>query len=86
VAELERLGYVERRRSAADGRRREVALTAAGQDVVEAGRAARAAISKELAGVLGEARTRALAGALADVLEARGAMDTIRARRVRPVA
>jgi DNA-binding MarR family transcriptional regulator len=86
VAELERLGYVERRRSAADGRRREVALTAAGQDVVEAGRAARAAISKELAGVLGEDRTRALAAALADVLEARGAMDTIRARRVRPVA
>ena len=85
VAELERLGYVARERSQADGRRRLVVLTAGGRDVVEAGRRARAELSDEIAGAIGARRTRDLAAALADLLDARGAMDAVRARRVRPL-
>jgi DNA-binding MarR family transcriptional regulator len=85
VAELERLGYVARRRSDDDGRRRLVALTTKGRDAVDAGRRARTEISREIARAIGRDRARELAAALADVLEARGAMDTIRTRRVRPV-
>ena len=85
VAELERLGYVARERAQADGRRRLVALTGRGHDVVEAGRRARAELSEEIARAIGARRARDLAAALADVLEARGAMDAVRARRVRPV-
>ncbi len=86
IAELERLGYVMRERPEADKRRRVVALTDAGREVVEAGRRARAEISAEIVSAIGADRARALAAALADVLEARGAMDAIRARRVRPVS
>lgn len=86
VAELERLGYVSRKRSDDDGRRRLVALTTKGKDAVDAGRRARAEISREIAGTIGDDGARHLAVALADVLQARGAMNTIRARRVRPVS
>ena len=85
VGELERLGYVARTRSGADGRRRLVALTARGEDAVETGRRVRAEISREIARAIGATRAREVAAALADVLEARGAMDAVRARRVRPV-
>jgi DNA-binding MarR family transcriptional regulator len=85
VAELERLGYVERRRSDSDGRRRLVALTPDGRNAIEAGRRARVGLSREMAQAIGPERTRELAASVADVLEARGAMDAIRARRVRPV-
>ena len=86
VAELETLGYVERRADPADARRRLLALTAMGEDAVRAGRAARAALGVELAAAIGPERAADAAAAIADALEARGAMDTIRARRVRPVA
>ena len=49
------------------------------------GRRVRAELSQEIAQAIGAERARELASALADVLEARGAMDTIQARRVRPV-
>jgi DNA-binding MarR family transcriptional regulator len=86
VAELERLGYVARQRSESDGRRRLVALTARGHDAVQAGRRIRAEISHEIAQAIGEDRAREMAAALADVLDAHGAMEAIRARRVRPVS
>ena len=86
VAELEALGYVERRADPADARRRLLALTARGQDAVQAGRDARAALGEELAAAIGPERAAAAAAAIADGLEARGAMDAIRARRVRPAA
>ena len=83
VAELERLGYVERRVGESDARRRLVALTERGRAAVQAGRDARAAVGAELAEAIGPERARAAAAAIADALEARGAMDAIRARRVR---
>ena len=86
VAELEALGYVERRADPADARRRLLALTARGQDAVQAGRDARAALGEELAASIGPERAAAAAAAIADGLEARGAMAAIRARRVRPAA
>lgn len=86
VGELERLGYVAREQSAPDRRRRVVAMTDLGRDVVQAGREARAGLSAEIARAIGEDRARELARAIADVLETRGAMDAVRARRVRPVA
>jgi hypothetical protein len=49
------------------------------------GRRVRAELPQEIAQAIGAERARELASALADVLEARGAMDTIQARRVRPV-
>src|SRR3712207_6233710 len=48
VAELEQLGYVERRVDPGDRRNRIVALTARGWAGIEAGRAARAAVTTEL--------------------------------------
>ena len=83
VAELERLGYVERRAADGDARRRLIALTDRGHAAVQAGRDARAAIGAEVAAAIGDERARAAAAAIADALEARGAMDAIRARRVR---
>ena len=85
VAELERLGYVERRASEHDGRRRIVALTKRGKDAVSRGRRVRTSLGRELARAIGEGRTAAMAAALADSLEARGGIEAIAARRVRPV-
>src|SRR5919202_4197145 len=48
VADLERLGYVDRRVDPGDRRNRIVALTARGWAGIEAGRAARAAVTAEL--------------------------------------
>ena len=48
VRELEALGYVERWSDPADGRVRRVALTEKGRAVLEAGRAAGAALNREL--------------------------------------
>ena len=86
VAELEALGYVERRPDPADARRRLLALTTRGHDAVQAGRDARAEIGDELARAIGPERAAAAAAAIADGLEARGAMEAIRARRVRPAS
>ena len=83
VRELEGLGYVERRAGDGDARLRMVALTERGHAAVQAGRDARAAIGAEIAEAIGPERARAAAAAIADALEARGAMDAIRARRVR---
>jgi DNA-binding MarR family transcriptional regulator len=83
VAELEGLGYVRRRVGDGDARRRLVELTDRGRAAVQAGRDARAAVGAELAAAIGQERARAAASAIADALEARGAMDAIRARRVR---
>ena len=78
AAELERLGYVERAPDPADARVRRLALSARG-------RAARAAVADELAGVLGPRRAETLRRTLLDALAAAGGLDAVRARRVPPV-
>ena len=85
AAELERLGYVERAPDPADARVRRLALSARGRAAVEAGRAARAAVADELAGVLGPRRAETLRRTLLDALAAAGGLDAVRARRVPPV-
>jgi DNA-binding MarR family transcriptional regulator len=84
VRELEAIGYVERWSDAADGRVRRVALTDKGRDVLEAGRAARAALNSELAEALGAERLQAAARTLKAALAARGALERVNTRRLKP--
>jgi DNA-binding MarR family transcriptional regulator len=71
VAELERLGYVERH-PGADARVRLVALTASGLDARKAAVAARSTILDGLREEHGAARVDAAAALLADLLARRG--------------
>ena len=84
VADLERRGYVARRRDPADARARLVGLTARGEAAIEAGRRHRAALEAELASRLGPRRVESARRALADTVEALGADVAVRGRRVRP--
>ncbi len=84
VNDLERLGYVSRRVDPADLRNRIVELTARGWDGIEAGRAARAALTAELRAVLGEPAADDLIAALRQLAEATGGLQTLLARRLRP--
>jgi DNA-binding MarR family transcriptional regulator len=84
VADLERRGYVRREPDPADGRARQVALTPRGRAVVEAGRRHRSALDDELAQRLGPRRVAAARRLLADAVEALGAGERVRGRRVRP--
>ena len=72
VADLEALGYVERRPDPTDARAKRVALTAKGRDAVAAAAAALAALEAGWAEHLGEERARAFRAALADVCRAFG--------------
>ena len=84
VRELEALGYVDRSSDPADGRVRRVALTDKGRAMLEATRAARAALNAELAAALGAERAETAAATLKAALDARGAMPLIQARRLPP--
>jgi DNA-binding MarR family transcriptional regulator len=85
VRELEALGYVAREPDPADARVRRVALTARGRDAVEASRDIRASLNARFASALGARRVQAAAATLADALDAAGALDAVRGRRVRPI-
>ena len=84
VADLERRGYVARRRDPADARARLVELTARGEAAIEAGRRHRAALESELASQLGPRRVEAARRVLAETVTALGAEASVRGRRVRP--
>jgi DNA-binding MarR family transcriptional regulator len=84
VADLERRGYVERTPDPRDARARIVRLTARGEAVVAAGREQRAEVVEELVERVGRGRAEAARRLLVDVIEALGADETIRRRRVRP--
>lgn len=84
VIELERLGYVERRGDPGDGRNRYVALTAKGEAGIEAGRAARAAVTAELRAVLGESAADQMVMGLRQLAEHSGGLATLLGRRLKP--
>jgi DNA-binding MarR family transcriptional regulator len=84
VAELERLGYVERASDAGDARVRRIRLSARGRGAVAAARRTRARLERRLETRLG-ARSLAQARALlAQALAALGGAPAVRRRRVRP--
>ena len=64
VAELERLGYVERRRDAGDARVRRLALTERAHDVIEVARRTRQEFERELEGEVGADALGAARGVL----------------------
>ncbi|WP_198167459.1 MarR family winged helix-turn-helix transcriptional regulator [Microbispora sp. ATCC PTA-5024] len=82
AAEMERVGYVARRVSPDDQRARVIEITPYGREAVEAGRAARAAVTEELLGAL-EAPEEFLDG-LTRLSDATGALRDLLARRLRP--
>lgn len=84
ILELEALGYVERQPDPGDSRARRVALTAAGRSAIERGRAARAALEKELLREIGEAGLRGAKKALVALLSHTGGLRAVEARKAKP--
>ncbi|MEU6082739.1 MarR family winged helix-turn-helix transcriptional regulator [Streptomyces sp. NPDC047108] len=84
VAELERLGYVERVPDGRDARVRRVGLTARGRDGVEAARSARAALDDRLAVRFGARKLAEHRSLLARLLDELGGTAAVRRRDVRP--
>lgn len=84
VAELESLGYVERQADPYDSRVRRVSLTAAGRSAIERGRAARAALEKELLREVGAPALEAAKKALVALLSRTGGLEAVRTRKARP--
>lgn len=84
VIELEGFGYVARQTDPADRRNHTVSLTARGWSAIEAGRAARAAVTAQLREALGEDAADALVTSLQRLAERTGGLRTLLARRLRP--
>jgi DNA-binding MarR family transcriptional regulator len=82
VAELERLGYVERTADAGDARVRRIALSARGRAAIGAGRKARAALERRLEARCGAAAVAAARRTLAAALTELGGAEAVRGRRV----
>lgn len=84
MAELEALGYAERRAQAGDSRVRRVVLTPAGRQVVDLGRSARARLERELQTRVGARALRTARRVLLALLDESGGLDAVRTRRARP--
>ncbi|WP_340561653.1 MarR family winged helix-turn-helix transcriptional regulator [Streptomyces sp. GSL17-111] len=84
VAELERLGYIERLPDPGDARVRRVALTARGRAAVATALSARAALDERLRRRFGAPTVDAARALLAEVLEELGGTAAVRHRAVRP--
>ncbi|MEV1205488.1 MarR family winged helix-turn-helix transcriptional regulator [Microbispora rosea] len=82
AAEMERVGYVARRADPGDQRARMIELTPHGRAAIEAGRAAREAVSARMLGLL-DAPEEFLAS-LNRLGEETGALRELLARRLRP--
>lgn len=83
VAEMERVGYAVRRPDPHDSRVRLVEMTPRGHEAVEAGRAARAAVTAELLALLGPDADRVV-DALHELGDRTGALRDLMARKLRP--
>ncbi|WP_200841764.1 MarR family winged helix-turn-helix transcriptional regulator [Actinomadura sp. K4S16] len=83
VAELERLGYVERVPDPADARIRRARLNARGRAAVEAARRGRAAQQERMARRCGRERLDTAHAVLVELLDALGGADGVRRRDVR---
>ncbi|WP_158893686.1 MarR family winged helix-turn-helix transcriptional regulator [Amycolatopsis anabasis] len=84
VAELERLGYIERLADPGDARIRRVHLTARGRAAVSAARRARATLERRLRRRGGEERLEECRTLLAELLDELGGTAAVRHREVRP--
>ncbi|MEU0008037.1 MarR family winged helix-turn-helix transcriptional regulator [Streptomyces sp. NPDC006314] len=84
VAELERLGYVERLPDSSDARIRRVSLTGRGQEAVAAARRARAALEERLRRHFGTEALGATRSLLADLLDELGSTTAVQRREVKP--
>jgi DNA-binding MarR family transcriptional regulator len=84
VIELEQLGYVRRSASADDRRTHLVELTQHGRDLIDAGRAARAAVTADIGQLLGQAGLRRFLSTLQRVAEHSGGLEMLSSRRLRP--
>jgi DNA-binding MarR family transcriptional regulator len=81
--ELEQLGYVRRAAAAADRRTHLVALTDRGRALIEAGRAARAAVTADIEQLLGPTQSRRFLALLRRVAAHSGGLDALTGRRLR---
>ena len=84
VIELEGFGYVARQTDPDDRRSHTVSLTERGWAAIEAGRAARAAVTAQLREVLGGPAADTLVASLQQLAEQTGGLRTLLARRLRP--
>jgi DNA-binding MarR family transcriptional regulator len=84
VAELERLGYVERLADPRDARIRHVHLTRRGHEAVAAARRAREALESRLAERGGKKRLEECRELLTELLDELGGTPAVRLRQVRP--
>jgi DNA-binding MarR family transcriptional regulator len=83
IAELLRLGYVERERDPNDARIHNVRLSERGRSCVQTSRRARARLERRLTKLYGESDFDAARSLLAKVLEELGGSAAVRQRRVR---
>ena len=86
VRELVALGYVVETRDPADARRRPVALTATGQEVVDVSRDARRSLEERVRSTVGEERAEVAAEVLAAMLDLLGLSEPVSRRAVPPPA
>lgn len=84
IAELEELGYVERREDPEDKRIRRLALTRRGTAVVERARAARARLEARLEAAVGSCSLETARDVLVTLLDLVGGLDAVTARKVLP--
>jgi DNA-binding MarR family transcriptional regulator len=82
VADLERLGYVERVSEPGDQRVRRVRLTTDGRGVLHAGRRARADLEAQVVASVGPRTVASAKKALAALLELEGLSEHVRTRTV----
>jgi DNA-binding MarR family transcriptional regulator len=83
IADLERLGYVERARDPKDARIHRVRLSERGEECVRTSRRARARLERKLTKRHGAPLLEGARALLAKVLEDLGGAQAVRARRVR---
>jgi DNA-binding MarR family transcriptional regulator len=84
VVDLEKRGYLSREPDPADGRARQVVLSARGEAVIAAARRHRAALDSELRQAFGDDRVESARLLLVDTLTHLGAAPALRARAARP--